>query len=137
KALGCKIKFEHKFSIPATGSNRDIDLTIETPTKEIIHIEIYSPSIKAEDGFSKLDDADVPFSKKAAFKMNDKFGTGEISGLSGKILLAVDTYKVDMFSIRRQLSGKNNDALYSDMVTYLPQAVHGYLFFNGNITAPK
>ncbi|MBL1410106.1 hypothetical protein [Sphingobacterium faecale] len=135
RLLGYKIRFEHKFSIPATGGNRDIDLTIESPTKETVHIEIYSPSMKIDDGFGRLDDSDIPFSKKVAFKMNDKFGNDEISGLSGKILLAVDTYKIDMFSVRKQILGKNNDALYSEMVNYLPQAVHGYLFFYGNINA--
>lgn len=135
--LGNTIKFEHKFFIPTTSGNRDIDLTIEIPTKEKVHIEIYSPSIIAEDGFNALNDADEPFSKKVAFKMDDKFGDGAISGLSGKVLLAVDTYKIDMFSIRDQLTGKSSADFYTRMAAYLPSAVDGYLFFQGIISNPQ
>lgn len=135
--LGFAVTFEQPFIIPATNGNRDVDLTITTLTGEIIHIEIYSPFMPAYDGFFNFNDDDVPFSKRAAFKMDDKFGTGSVTGLNGKVLVAVDAQKVDGFRRRKLLTGKSNDELYLEMAAYLPAAVDGFLFFRGDIIAAQ
>ncbi|BAU51861.1 hypothetical protein [Mucilaginibacter gotjawali] len=49
-------------------------------------------------------------------------------GLEGKVLLAVDTQKVDMLHVKEALIGQNNNDLYLSMARYLPRAVDGYLF---------
>lgn len=133
--LGYKLKFEHKFTIPATNGNRDVDLTITTSNQEVIHIEVYSPYMPAHDGFFGLDDDDVPFSKKVAFKMDDKFGAGQVNGLNGKVLVAVDVQKIDSFHIRKQLAGRSNDDTFLNLANYLPPPVDGCLFYRGDITA--
>jgi hypothetical protein len=133
--LGFAAAFEHRFNIPAIKGNRDVDLTITMNNGEIVHIEVYGPYMPANDGFSDFKADNNAFSKKVAFKMDDKFGPGEVVGLKGKVLLAVDTEKVDAFRVQRLLTGTVNDQLYLKMAAYLPQAVDGYLFFRGNIAA--
>jgi hypothetical protein len=138
QSLGLAVTFEHKFTVPSKNGQPDVDLTVSNSTGETLHLEVYSPYLPVEErGFLGLDDADEAFSKKVAFKMDDKFGPGAVSGLNGKVLLAVDTQKVDMFGIRRRLTGQTTENLYSDMANYLAFAVDGYLFFRGDITAPQ
>ncbi|MDB5128345.1 hypothetical protein [Mucilaginibacter sp.] len=131
---GFKVKFEHKFRLVLDGGNRDVDLTIEDNNGIIVHIEVYGPTIAAENGFLAPTEHHEPFQHKVDLKVKDKFGAGRVAGLNGKVLLAVDTTKVDAFSIADRLFGANREKLYQQMAANLPVAVDGILFFQTHVT---
>jgi len=128
-AGGQQVKFETKFKVGEASAEKDIDLSATDSNGELVHYEVYMPISQLEaDGFLDLNQDDAYFEKRTKAKLWEKFGNGEITGLRGQIVLAINTAPFDTFRLKNLLSLTASDA--AKLRTLIPPYMDGLLLFD-------
>jgi len=133
---GYNVSFERKFHGTSFINNRtvkrDVDLSVSDSKGNNFEIEIYtpySPLEQSENGFLDLFDENYGFQVKVNNKSESKFGIENISGLSGKKILAVN----EAFSEKRKISHHLSSCLEGGIPALsikVPNEIDGLLIFS-------
>ncbi|GAB7087552.1 hypothetical protein [Marinifilum fragile] len=130
KNNGYSVGFESKFIQQNNGKKKDIDISISDAEENKIHIEVYMPNKQFDisEFFDPNQDDDI-FISKIKYKLFDKFGTNGVSGLDGRVLLAINKVFFDAIHMKTIIPFLNNDGSFSELTKILPIGIDGLLLF--------
>ncbi|CCH57615.1 hypothetical protein BN8_p06811 (plasmid) [Fibrisoma limi BUZ 3] len=132
---GFTVEFETPFTHPVTGKRKDADLTITSSAGSQMHVEVYTPNKRFEaDGFVDLEGEANRYLRKIEYKLEDKFGSGEISELNGKVLLAVNQTYFDAARLQQVLADLGQGESYEGIAKRLPLEIDGILIFEDDFS---
>jgi hypothetical protein len=137
---GYQVDFETKFKLLTTARQRDIDLSVRTARGNTFHLEVYMPNqLLVPDIVDDMEPNDYPlkvigleeddnsFEFKVRSKLTDKFGEEGLSGLTGRVCLAVNKVYMDVLRLKSMLAPGTSD--FRALLRFLPKGVDGLLIF--------
>jgi hypothetical protein len=132
------VTFEKKFTRASDGGNRDVDITIVTPTGTTAHLEVYMPIENTSfDGFFDFSETNKTFSRKIELKNFDKFGLDGIDGLSHPVILAINTLFWPLQKLQAIFQPKELKETWESIAIRIPKGVHGILFYHDDFSTDK
>jgi hypothetical protein len=142
------VGFETKFKLLNTLKKRDIDLSVQTARGNTFHVEVYMPNELLEaDSTTDLEPDEHPlkvidlehddesFERKIRNKLTDKFGQEGLSGLNGRVCLAVNKVYMDVLRLKGLLAPGSSD--FRALLQLLPQDVDGLLVFEDSFESEE
>ncbi|HET6256647.1 MAG TPA: hypothetical protein VFE32_21410 [Puia sp.] len=128
---GVAVSFEERFNNLSTKTTKDVDITLTDANGCKVHLEVYTPSSDSTiDGFFAPDEENHHYAYKVGKKVLAKFGDQGFSGLSGKVIAAVNTVLLDQIQVQKLIGRLSIEKVYEEITAHLPQGVDGLLQFS-------
>lgn len=133
KQAGATITFEQRFQKLSDSKRNDVDITVTDKDGVKVHLEVYAPSDQdVMDGFMDPVEGNYHYAYKVAMKLMNKFGNQGIGGLTGDVLLAINTAFLHPMQLQKLHSWQTISEVHHEILINLPPGVAGLLQFSDN-----
>jgi hypothetical protein len=129
--IGMQVTFEQPFIKFSGNTKKDVDVTLTDAHGSQLHLEVYMPTDDTViDGFFNPTEGNHHYAYKIGKKALDKFGDSGIGGLSGQVLLAVNSALLPLMQIQKVIGKTPISKLNNAIALTFPSALDGLLIFS-------